>query len=380
MRARIIDLAAVTSEDEQRWRDLSEGAETVNAWLDPRFVVPAVRWREMVAGLRIVVVEDERGWHGLLPIEVTRPLRRIPLTTASSHGRFMTWHADRRHPLIRAGMVGGVLPLLVEAAAGLGSAGTVRIGEVPRESAWMTAAGEPARGRRQTVRHAQTRALVTMRAAENAVDLHGLPPADIVHRATHLSKRTRRSLLINISELEKDLLGAPVNVIDRSAEAGIADAFIDFQSLGWKGNAERGGAGFALDERHATWAREVIGRYADDGDLSVWALVAGDRTLAMNISLRTSNVWCGFVDAYDDTLRQQSPGKVLRLTSVMLLTRDGRHMYDTGLAVAPSDKGGMFNGRAPVWDLEYAHGWRAAAAQSLISAAERWRDRQAPGT
>lgn len=278
--------------------------------------------------------------------------------------------------MIRAGMVQEVLPLLIDAAAQLSTSRTVRIGEFPREAAWMTADGEPVRGRGHRATRVSSRALVAVSAVARDDDLRRASLTEVVTSAEHLSTRTRRSLLTSIAELEMELGGESLTIVERGDSPGVADEFIAFQSRGWKGNAAIGGAGFALDERYAQWGRDVMARFASDGDLSVQSLVSGDRTLAMNVSLRTAHVWCGFVDAYDEALRRHSPAKVVRLVSTMVLTQDGRHMYDTGMAVDEGDRGGMFNDRIPVWDVEYSRGRRGAAARWLINRGEEWRDRR----
>lgn len=385
MKAQVLTLDQVGAAEERAWRQLAERAAVPHVWSDPRFILPALAWGAMADGMRLVVVVDETQaaltWDALLAVEIQRPVRRIPLTVTTAHGRFMSWHADRRHPLIAQGRIAQALPPLIQAARLLSTSGTLRMGEVPVDDAWeqalTAAAGEG------SVRHYDPRAMMqTFRSTPETTRLRDqqgivLPQSAqaVLEAADWVATRTRSRLKGYARRLERDT-GTAVNVIDMSDDPHAATTFVELQGKGWKGDPNRGGAGLVLDDQYAAWFVEVVERFRPDGDLAIFAVTVADQVLAMQVALRSGSTWIGFVDTYDEDYGQYRLGNMSRVLCATLLTLDGQTVFDSGMSVREDENDRPYWHTAAVTDVVVAGGVASRAAMRLLDRAERSRDRR----
>jgi len=119
-RFRVMRVDALGDADWTRWGDLAAHSLEPNGWLDVPMLRAAAAWPEMAGDLLAAIVERDGAMDALLVL-TQRRMRRLPLTLMTTEGRYMTWHADRHHPLVRADRpqaLGALLEGL--AASGLG--------------------------------------------------------------------------------------------------------------------------------------------------------------------------------------------------------------------------------------------------------------------
>lgn len=131
VRTRLLTLADVTGADAEAWHRLADRAAEPNVYLDPRFLLPARDRGRAAADLRLLVVEDAGDWLAALAV-TTKPLApRLPLRAATTGGSFMTGHADRHHPLLRAGQEVAALRGLLGGARRAGLPGLLQLQHLP---------------------------------------------------------------------------------------------------------------------------------------------------------------------------------------------------------------------------------------------------------
>ncbi|WP_374471746.1 GNAT family N-acetyltransferase [Phenylobacterium sp.] len=150
------------------------------------------------------------------------------------------------------------------------------------------------------------------------------------------------------------------------------EAFLVLEASGWKGEG-----GTALVQRSAPFVRRMVGRLAESGRVTIWALRLDGRPVAMEVLLHDGNVVYGWKSAYDETLRSLAPG-------FLLLEHVTRHLLgDASLAFADMSNNREFadtNGVAAFWtdrheilDVLVALGPREAALLQAAAVAGRLR-------
>ncbi|WP_454049798.1 GNAT family N-acetyltransferase [Cellulomonas sp. Marseille-Q8402] len=349
MQIRLLTLAEVTDEDARRWHALAVHAVEPNMYLDPRFLVPARDRGDEAADLRLVVVQEGEVWLAALAI-TTRPLAgRLPLRAVTTGSAFMTWHADRHHPLVRAGREVEALTALLRGMTSLGLPGLLQLQHVPADGPVARAldevvatTGVAVLERRRAVSAFAPRERVTVLPVPEGPGPVVDPPLSWDHMATDERRNMRRG----VRGLAREA-GGPLELHDVSADPAGDDAFIALQAAGWKGDAGQGGAALALDPVAERWFRDVTARFRRDKDLLLVRLAAGGETLWMGYALRSGSAYFGFLDAYAERHRRFSPGSVGRIASMTYLfaTTDAPFFdpafdsrYATGARIFPDSR------------------------------------------
>jgi hypothetical protein len=349
VRIRLLTLAHVTQVDEDAWQRLADHAAEPNVYLDPRFLVPARDRGGVADDLRLLVVEQDGTWLAALAVTTKRFAQRLPLRAATTGGSFMTEHADRHHPLLRAGQEVEALTALLGGLRAVGLPGLVQLQHVPlggpldRALAEVVAAGRCAvLERRRAVAAFAPRAAVAVPPAPDGPGPVVDPPLAWDHMATDERRNMRRG----VRGLARET-GGPLELHDVTDGCGADDAFIALQAAGWKGDAGRGGAALALDPVAERWFRAVADGFRRDKDLRVIRLAAGGQTLWTGYALRSGSAWFGFLDAYAEAHRRYSPGSIGRVASLthLLATTDAPFFdpafdarYATGARIFPASR------------------------------------------
>lgn len=326
MRTRIARIGDLTDADWDRWGRLAHRAVEPNGWLDPVFVRPAARWPAMADDLLIALTEDDEDLRGVLAFTVSRQ-RRLPLTLLTTEGRFMTWHADRHHPLVDPDCTDDALGALL---TGIGTSGLGHLIEIslfpadgPLADALTRLADAGAVGVTEVDTVASVHAAMAS-SGDNPADrgVQGLLEG-IVRGATSLKADHRRKLWSKARAFESHA-GTPLELEDWSTREDVADRFIALQSQGWKGDEARGGAGFSTDPAYEQWFRDVVTQAQERSTLVAVALTAADRLVALNLALVSGSACSGFVDCYDEEFRGYGPGTLARVATWRwaLQTRD----------------------------------------------------------
>ena len=322
MRFRVASLEELTEQDWARWTRLATRAAEPNGWLDPVMVRPATAWHEMTKDLRVAFVEDDHDLRGVLAF-TEMPQRRMPVTLATTEGRFMTWPADRHHPLVDQAVVDDALVALVR---GLCARGPLHLVDVSLFPADGPLADALARAAATATLGVSSMGMVTsvhaprpdvrdgsasFRAGEN-------PPAGTLEtmiRAAPSLKGDQRRKLWSKARAIGTAAGAPLELEDWSRRDDVASRFVTLQGAGWKGDAARGGAGFSTDAEYERWFRDVVSAaQARDGLVAV-ALTASDRLVALNLAIVSGSTCSGFVDCYDEQFRSHGPGSLARVAT-----------------------------------------------------------------
>ncbi|RMI09368.1 GNAT family N-acetyltransferase [Cellulomonas triticagri] len=319
---RLLPLAAVTTADAVAWQRLADQAAEPNMYLDPRFLLPARDRGHEAADLRLLVVQEGGEWLGALAVTVKRVAPRLPLHATTTGGGFMTSHADRHHPLLRAGRTAEALDALLRGTRAAGLPGLVQLQHLPDGGAVATALTEVAGavgGARVHERRRSTGAYAT----RADLDVPPLPtgPGPLVDpplATAHLRTDEARNVRRTARGLAK-VTGGPLELHDRSADPGVDDEFLDLQAAGWKGDRARGGAALRLDPVAERWFRRVTAGFRHDGDLLALRLAAGGQTLWIGYALRSGSGYFGFLDAYAQEHGRYSPGSLGRLATMTYL-------------------------------------------------------------
>lgn len=349
MRTRLLTLADVTDAETEAWHRLADHAAEPNVYLDPRFLLPARDRGRAADGLRLLVAEDGPEWLAALAV-TTKPLSpRLPLRAATTGGPFMTWHADRHHPLLRTGREVEALGGLLRGARSAGLPGLLQLQHVPLGGAVeralaevVSADGVAVLERRREVAAFAPRAAVAVPEVPEGPGPVVDPPLAWDHTATDERRNMRRG----VRGLAREA-GGPLELHDVTDEPGADDGFIALQAAGWKGDAGRGGAALALDPVAERWFRAVVGGFRRDKDLRVVRLAAGGTTLWTGYALRSGSGWFGFLDAYAEAHRRYSPGSIGRVANMtyLLATTDAPFFdpafdarYATGARIFPTTR------------------------------------------
>jgi hypothetical protein len=109
--------------------------------------------------------------------------------------------------------------------------------------------------------------------------------------------------------------GKTLEVVDCSADPSAVDDFLALEASGWKGRA---GSAFATQPGQAKFLKQMCGSFRDSGRLRLYALRAGDQTLAMKLMLTANDTLFGFAIAYDERYAALSPGLQLQVEGFRL--------------------------------------------------------------
>lgn len=123
-----------------------------------------------------------------------------------------------------------------------------------------------------------------------------------------LSRSTRKHLNLSRNRLARAGAVAFHTARDVSELAGAVEAFIEVESLGWKG---RTGTAIKCSPKMCDFYRTVVARFGACGQCDIHALYVNNRPAAMELALRTdwqaSLLKCG----YDEAFAALSPGNAL---------------------------------------------------------------------
>lgn len=384
MHARLIPLPAVAPADLRAWRALAADAAEPNAFLDPRYLVPACHRTPGAADVLLVVVERRGEWLGLLAVTTKAVAPGLPVRATTTGGTFLTTYSDRHHPLVRAGHEEHALEALLRAVPAVGLPGLVQLQHFPGEGVLADALAAVL---------ARTPMLVhERRRVESAFAARPCPPASPVTAGTagtaetaetqgspgatrpdrpprtsgshapastgprdlgpvldlplayeHMGAGRRKDVRRRIRALER-AAGGPLLLQDVSDDPTADEDFLAVQAEGWKGDTTRGGAAVALDPAMQRWFRDALAGFRRDGDLLALRIVAGGRTQWTGYSLRSGGAYVGFLDAFAEEHRHLSPGAIGRLVELthVLTATDARHLdpafdprYAVGATIYP---------------------------------------------
>ncbi|MBU5422134.1 GNAT family N-acetyltransferase [Cellulomonas hominis] len=373
MRIRLIPLPDVTDADVAAWRRLAEDAAEPNLYLDPRFLVPARDRGPDAAAVQVLVVEDAGEWLAALAVTPRAVGGRVALRTTTTGGEFMAVHADRHHPLVRAGRAAEALDALLRGPAAVGLPRLVQLRRFPADGPLADAlTAVLGRGPFRLDEYRRDVGAFVHRASV-PVEPVTAPVVDPPLPVDHLGPSDRKGLRRRARALAR-AAGGPLVLHDVSDDPGLEDEFVDLQAAGWKGDPARGGDALRLDPAAERWFRQVVATFRADGDVLALRLEAGGATQYLSITLRSGGIHVGFMDTYSEKHHQLSPGAIGRLAELghVLAVTDAPH-YDPAVGSRYGSSTRIYPDRRTYVDLLVAtRGIAAHAAVAAAPLARRW--------
>lgn len=200
------------------------------------------------------------------------------------------------------------------------------------DAGWSMGSGQPAQG---------TPSFLELRHCN---ELHFGRDAD------QLKNALPKSLRKNLEKAQKRLEcqgGAQFMAHDGRAWQSSFEEFLAVEDSGWKHDA---GTSIAMNPTLVAFYGTLARQFSDSGLLSINRLVIGGRTAAAQLSIRGAGRLFVLKSGYDESLREVSPGNLLRLASLQHGLSTGQ--YDTlNLVGTPDWSKGWAPSSVPVFDL-----------------------------
>ena len=294
--ARLTPLGELEQRDLEAWRELADASVEPNPFHDPDYVMPAARALGELDQVALLVLGDGSEWSACLPVRSYPRWHRLPVRTLASWDHPYSFF---RSPLIAPGLGGDPYETVI---AALTDRSRVVGMDVLPES--LIAANDDA---------------VELRSDERAV-LRRHPEPDYLDG---VSVKHRREFKRLARQMER-ALDAPLEVVDRSDEAGAVETFLDLEASGWKG---REGTAMASIPAHADFFRNVARSFAERGAFELLFLEGGGRPAAARVSFLAGDGSFSFKIAFDEELRKFSPGRELELRAMERFHADARRNW-----------------------------------------------------
>jgi len=292
------------------WRALADGAAEPNSFAEPWFVLAGLNNLAAGEGVRLLQIWDEGGPAPLL-------VGILPLCVAPKYGRAPIRHVENwRHandflgaPLIRAGQAQrfwvetlAVLDRADWAAGFLHIDGLVEGGEVHEG----LAAAAAALARPCPVVHRSERALLASQLSPDAYY------ADTVRKKKRkeLGRLARR--LADLGEVTSQTL------VDKAQLTIWCEAFLALEQSGWKGRA---GSALACSRETEAFFRDALAGALAADRLEFRRMDLDDKPIAMLINFVAPPGSFSFKTAFDEDYARFSPGVLIQLDNLSVMTR-----------------------------------------------------------
>lgn len=291
----IIPVRDISAEDERAWRDLAQRAVEPNPFYEPDCVIPAGLHQEFGADIHIAVAVEDGRFYCCIPIRETTHWK-FPYPVVTSQVR-------------RMGYLGTPL---VDADRGVEAVSTV-LGSLARRRRALhgriflldTSGGDGPVAR--IFRQAAMRNHFPLRAYERwdrgkLVRLDE-PAYERVHssKARYNLRRQRRLLA--------EELGNPVVLVDRTDDLAALDDYVEMEASGYKSEEGVAMAGVPGEPEYFV---DMCRRFRQAGRLHVLALMAGSKTIAMEIWIRGGEGLFMIKISYDEKYKRFGPGVLLQ--------------------------------------------------------------------
>ncbi|HSK51091.1 MAG TPA: GNAT family N-acetyltransferase [Solirubrobacterales bacterium] len=297
MRTELISPEGMSERDLGRWRELADEAVEPNPFFEPGYVLSLASALGVLGTVMLLIVRDQTRWLACVPVHRVRRWHQIPLQALA------TWRGHLFFgllgtPLARADRL---TPTLATLLAGLT---TLDPGASAGVLEWMAVEGTVAQGMAGATAAAGVRPLGFERF-ERAV-LRRKP--EFTYLEETLSPKHRRELRRQWRKLGETAGGEP-EVIDLAGDG--ERAATEFVALEAAGKKSVTGQPIASDPAQVAFFRELCSSFGASGRMQMLALRAGDRTVAMQCSLRAGRTRYLLKVAYDERWARFSPGILL---------------------------------------------------------------------
>jgi hypothetical protein len=325
-----VDIETLSPDQIRAWSECASSAVLSNPYFEPACQLPAVQYLDGAQGAQLVVAERGCVLVACLPIH-TIVGRRGPFRLKVGHARKVSTPVGLGSPFVSAQAPDLALDGLLTALSDWsreGGPGIVvldwlddDVGGVGR----TLRAACVSRGMPVFVRRTWERPVVR-RSSEGLSLLSTLSK----ERRKELNRRRRR-----LSEV----LGGPVQLVDRAKDPSAVDDFLRLEASGWKG---RDGDAIALRPDTTQWFRRVCGNFASLGRLHMLSLEAAGHTVAMQCCLRSGRDVYLFRVGHDAEFNAYGPGVLVIVDAVEFLGSLDIDLVDSGASPDNEFLSGLF--------------------------------------
>ena len=301
MQSDIVKVSDLTDSDLDAWRELAGASVEPNPFVEPDFVLPAMRAWD-VNDVAVLRVRNGATWLAAIPVQSVASWRSVP-------GRcLVAWrhpYCYLSNPLVARGDVEGIVSALLARghrdASGFGLE-------------WIASDGPFAEVLGLQCRVAKISEFERAALYRGHAHVGDNPPTG--HTARNL-RRQRRLLERDSGELA---------IRDRSGDRTAHERFLDIESVGWKGSETH--TAMACRPGHGEFFLDMCARFASLGRLRLLALESDGQIIAVKSDLVAGSTLYGFKSAFDERYARYSPGAQLEMASMEAFWSEGWEMFD----------------------------------------------------
>jgi CelD/BcsL family acetyltransferase involved in cellulose biosynthesis len=307
LKGRVVKVRDLSPAEVDAWEELGQNAIEPNPLLEPGCLVPAARFLPNGSEIYLAIAEEDGKFFGCFSLEKARRGKdRIPLTLIEHVLLTVTTQVRRNRydltPLLRAERADEAMSSLLQA---------VQACRIPRAPRLLRFEALCADGQVESSLRNAARALhIPLYVVESWTRPVAYRRLDGEYKR---GSDGRRKLVKRILRDEKrlgDLLGGAVSLVDRSADPGAIDELFRLERSGYKFATRVATESWRGEPE---WFRATCDEYRRRGRLVVCTLECGGTTAAILVTFRGGDRLLGIQKAYDEQLKQYSPGNQLDL-------------------------------------------------------------------
>lgn len=301
LHAEVVPIGEFVRRDGAEWDALALLASEPNSFAERWFVTASVLNLDIAPGVRMLVVRDDAGLVGLLPIAGATRYGRM---RARHVENWLHYHAFLGTPLVRAGHEDAFWSQALAALDATDLPGFVHL-------VGLTGGGSVTRA----LLRARPGAAVVHRCERALLDSDLSPAA---YYETVVRKKKRKEIGRLRARLAE--MGAVVSrrLESRDALDEWTDAFLMLEASGWKG---RDGAALGNEAETIGFLRATLAAAFDARRLDMLRLDVDGRAVAMLINFVAAPGSFSFKIAYDEAFARFSPGVLIQLDNLGVLDR-----------------------------------------------------------
>ncbi len=296
------------------WDALSDQAVEPNPFFESWYLLPSQRELDRSGQVRLLVLEQDGQWLGMLPIITNRRYYNWPIPHLGSWLHPNCFHGA---PLIRPGCEETFFhALFAWADKGSTTALFLHLAHMPLDG--------PVHAALQAVLAEQRRASALVYREDRVILRSELSPPDYIKTVMTRRKvkdyRRQRRNLAALGELAAESLEGAQDLAEWIEE------FLTLEAAGWKGAAN---SALACNPETDALFRESMHSAAARGQLERWALTLDGKRIAMLAVLLASTGAFAYKTTFDEAHAINSPGALLHMEYLSVLDRGDRAWTDS---------------------------------------------------
>ncbi|SEF44519.1 Acetyltransferase (GNAT) domain-containing protein [Bosea lathyri] len=349
---------------EREWRDLTSRALEPNIFMEPSLVAAAARSDDAVIHVLLVWGRTRPATPlclvGVWAFACRRPSSRLPLTVLKSP---VHDHAYLGIPVLDADRGADALTAMLDAIAREPSfPKMLEVGSFDADGPVAALLADALASRGSQHLRLEPRLRPRLRLGDSGAE------------AAPLSASRAKALRRRRKHLDKQ---GPVTLTRHRDPEGVRTALEEFlilEASGWKGRASQRGRAILRIPSLDSFFRSAVAGLAARGQLEISALRSDGRPVAMQMTVRSGATAFTWKSAYDEALKDCSPGIILlQEVTASLLSEPGLRSVDSCSHSDESYMAEFWSGRKPVLDLVMDVRRGTTAAFLLLSSAEHVR-------